>query len=241
MFYRVHLEVLLKFMRMPFLIDLSNKTILIIGGGREGAKRAEKYSKTGARVIVYSRSFDDKILELSRSGFIELVKGDVEDVGKLEEYIKFSDIVMVTLETKEYNDKIWNIARKHKALLNLANDAEKTDIVVPIDSSIGPFRVAITTEGKSSLVAREALQRVIEYLSREKELIKLAEIMYKVKKIVRKSIPNPERRLKIYYAVFNNDDLRKALRSSDECLVEKILRNILKEYGLEIGSREGYE
>ncbi len=231
----------MKSMRMPFLIDLSNKTILIIGGGREGAKRAEKYSRTGARVIVYSRSFDDKILELSHRGFIEIVKGDVADEEKLEEYIKLSDIIMVTLETEEYNDKIWNIARKHKALLNLANDAEKTDLVVPIDSSVGPFRVAITTEGKSSMVAREALQRVIKYLNTEKELITLAEIMYKVKKIVRKSIPNPETRLKIYYEVFNNDDLRKALRSHDEYLVEKILRNILKEYGLEIGSREEYE
>jgi len=226
---------------MPFLIDLSNKTILIIGGGREGAKRAEKYSRTGARVIVYSRSFDDKILELSHRGFIEIVKGDVADEEKLEEYIKLSDIIMVTLETEEYNDKIWNIARKHKALLNLANDAEKTDLVVPIDSSVGPFRVAITTEGKSSMVAREALQRVIKYLNTEKELITLAEIMYKVKKIVRKSIPNPETRLKIYYEVFNNDDLRKALRSHDEYLVEKILRNILKEYGLKIGSHEEYE
>jgi len=231
----------LKSMRMPFLIDLSNKTILIIGGGREGAKRAEKYSRTGARVIVYSRSFDDKILELSHRGFIEIVKGDVADEEKLEEYIKLSDIIMVTLETEEYNDKIWNIARKHKALLNLANDAEKTDLVVPIDSSVGPFRVAITTEGKSSMVAREALQRVIKYLNTEKELITLAEIMYKVKKIVRKSIPNPETRLKIYYEVFNNDDLRKALRSHDEYLVEKILRNILKEYGLKIGSHEEYE
>jgi len=226
---------------MPFLIDLSNKTILIIGGGREGAKRAEKYSRTGARVIVYSRSFDDKILELSHRGFIEIVKGDVADEEKLEEYIKLSDIIMVTLETEEYNDKIWNIARKHKALLNLANDAEKTDLVVPIDSSVGPFRVAITTEGKSSMVAREALQRVIKYLNTEKELITLAEIMYKVKKIVRKSISNPETRLKIYYEVFNNDDLRKALRSHDEYLVEKILRNILKEYGLKIGSHEEYE
>jgi precorrin-2 dehydrogenase / sirohydrochlorin ferrochelatase len=231
----------IEFMRMPFFIDLSGKTILIIGGGREGAKRAEKYSKSGARIIVYSRSFDDKILELSRRDFIELVKGDVEDIGKLEEYIKLSDIIMVTLETEEYNDIIWNIAKKHKALINLANNAEKTDLVVPIDSSIGPFRVAITTEGKSSMVAREALQKVIEYLSREKELISLAEIMYKVKRIVRKSIANPDTRLKIYYEVFNNKNLRKALRSGDEYLVDEILRNILKEYGLEIGSCEEYE
>ena len=231
----------MKFMRMPFFIDLSDKTILIIGGGREGAIRAEKYSKTGARIIVYSRSFDDKILELSHRSFIEIVKGDVADEEKLEEYIKLSDIVMVTLETEEYNDKIWNIARKHKALLNLANDAEKTDLVVPIDSSIGPFRVAITTEGKSSMVAREALQKVIEYLSREKELIKLAEVMYKVKKIVRRSISNPETRLKIYYEVFNNDDLRNALRLGNEYSVEKILEDILKEYGLELGRRERYE
>ncbi|MEM4536911.1 MAG: NAD(P)-dependent oxidoreductase, partial [Nitrososphaerota archaeon] len=146
---------------MPFFIELSNKTILIIGGGREGAKRAEKYSKTGGRVIVYSRSFDEKIVELGRNGFIELVEGDVDEVDKLEEFIKSSDIVMVTLDTEEYNDLISRIARKHKSLLNLANNAEGTDVVVPIDSSVGPFRIAVTTEGRSSMVAREALQRIV--------------------------------------------------------------------------------
>lgn len=226
-------------MRMPFFIELSNKTILIIGGGKEGAKRAEKYSKTGSRVIVYSRSFDEKIVELGRNGSIELVKGDIAEVDKLEEFIKSSDIVMVALETEEYNDLISRIARKHKSLLNLANNAEKTDVVVPIDSSVGPFRIAVTTEGKSSMVAREALQKIVDYISTEKELMKLAEIMHEVKKIVRKSISDPETRVKIYYQVFHNDDLRNALRTNNEYEVEEVLRNILREYGLEMrGIRE---
>lgn len=224
---------------MPFFVELSNKTILIIGGGREGAKRAEKYSKTGARVIVYSRSFDEKILELSREGLVELVKGDVDEVDKLEVFVKSSDIVMVTLDTEEYNNLVSSIARKYKSLLNLANNAEKTDVVVPVDSSVGPFRVAITTEGKSSMVAREALKRIMNYLSKEKELIELAEIMHEVKQVVRKSISDPETRMKIYYQIFNNDDLRNALRLGNDHEVEEILRDILREYGLEIkGFRE---
>ncbi|MEM2547567.1 MAG: bifunctional precorrin-2 dehydrogenase/sirohydrochlorin ferrochelatase [Nitrososphaerota archaeon] len=224
---------------MPFFIELSNKTILIIGGGREGAKRAEKYSKTGGRVIVYSRSFDEKIVELGRNGFIELVEGDVDEVDKLEEFIKSSDIVMVTLDTEEYNDLISRIARKHKSLLNLANNAEGTDVVVPIDSSVGPFRIAVTTEGRSSMVAREALQRIVNYLSGEQELVRLAEMIHEVKRIVRRSISDPETRMKIYYQVYHNDDLRNALRSGSVHDAERILRNILRKYGLEIkGIRE---
>lgn len=222
-------------MRMPFFIDLSGKTILIVGGGKEGAKRAEKYSRTGARVIVYSRGFDEKILELSSIGRLELVKGDVEEGEKLEELIKSSDILMVTLESDKYNDKIREIAKKYKVLINLANDAEKTDLVIPVDSSIGPFRIAVTTEGKSSIAAREALHRIIDYLSREEELIKLAEIMFKVKKIVKKTISDPEERLKIYYEVFNHNSLRIAIRTNDGFKVEEILKSILGKHGLEIG------
>ncbi len=221
-------------MRMPFFIDLSNKKILIIGGGREGAKRAEKYSKTGAKVVVYSRSFDGKILELSSSGSVELVEGDVADEEKLEELIKSSDILMVTLESDEYNERIQEIAKKYRVLVNLANDAEKTELVVPIDSSIGPFRIAVTTEGKSSMVAREALHKIIDYLSREEELMRLAELMYNVKKIVRRSVSDPNERLKIYYEVFNNNDLRAALRTNDPFNVKEVLNNILRKHGLEI-------
>lgn len=220
-------------MRMPFFIELSNKKILIIGGGREGAKRAEKYSKTGAKVTVYSRSFNQKILDLSSSASVELVEGDVADEVKLEELIKSSDILMVTLESDEYNERILEMAKKYRVLVNLANDAEKTELVVPIDSSIGPFRIAVTTEGKSSMVAREALHKIIDYLSGEEELMRLADLMYNVKKIVRKSISDPTERLNIYYEVFNNNDLRTALRTNDSLRLKEILNKILRKHGLE--------
>ena len=220
-------------MRMPFFIELSNKKILIIGGGREGAKRAEKYSKTGAKVIVYSRSFNQKILDLSSSGSVELVEGDVADEVKLEELIKSSDILMVTLESDEYNERILEMAKKYRVLVNLASDAERTELVVPIDSSIGPFRIAVTTEGKSSMVAREALHKIIDYLSGEEELMRLADLMYNVKKIVKKSISDPTERLNIYYEVFNNNDLRTALRTNDSLRLKEILNKILGKHGLE--------
>ncbi|MEN2974348.1 MAG: bifunctional precorrin-2 dehydrogenase/sirohydrochlorin ferrochelatase [Candidatus Caldarchaeales archaeon] len=220
---------------MPFFIEMSNKRILIIGGGDEGFRRAEKYCKTGAEIIVYSKSFDDGLMKLSSDNRVKLVVGDVEDEERLERLIEDVDIVMVALDEKNYNYKIEKLARRHRRLLNLANDAEETEVVVPIDSKIGSIRIALTTEGKSSMVAREALDKITKFLEGERELLDLAEIMYKVKRIVRKNIPDYKKRFEIYRKIFNNASLREALRSGDHRRAVEIYSKILMDEGLDPG------
>ncbi|MEM4467196.1 MAG: bifunctional precorrin-2 dehydrogenase/sirohydrochlorin ferrochelatase [Nitrososphaerota archaeon] len=222
-------------MRMPFFIEMSGKTVLIIGGGEEGFKRAEKYCKTGARIIVYSRSFDERILELASRRFIELVEGDVVEEEKLEKLVKESDIVMVTLDTREHNEYIKKIVEKHKRLLNLANDAFETDLVVPIDTSVGPFRVALTTEGKSSMVAREALYKIREVLEKDMELHLLAELMHRLKKILKEANLTPKKRMEIYRRVYSDQEFRRYVKTGDIDSATKKILEILKENSVEIG------
>lgn len=222
-------------MRMPFFIEMSGKTILIIGGGEEGFKRAEKYCKTGARIVVYSRSFDEKIIDLASKEFVELVEGDVAEKEKLEKLVQESDIVMVTLDTREHNEFIKKITEKHKRLLNLANDASETDLVVPVDTTVGPFRVALTTEGKSSMVAREALYRIREVLEKDIELKILADLMYYLKNILKETNLTPRKRMEIYYRVYNDQEFRQSVKTGNmESAIKKILE-ILRENNVEVG------
>lgn len=221
-------------MRAPFYIEMSGKKILIIGGGQEGSRRAEKYLEKGAEITVYSRSFEGRLLELSKNGLIRLVVGDVEDERNLEKYIEDADIVMVALEKSDYNEVIARIAKKHRKLLNLANDAEGTEVVVPIDSTVGPFRIAVTTEGMSSMVAREALKRITKFLEGERDLKIMAELMYLTKKIVKRKVPDYGRRMEIYSEVFNDPGLREASAAGDFETARRILDKILERWGLRI-------
>lgn len=223
---------------MPFFIEMSQKKILIIGGGYKGLKRVEKYLKTGAEIIVYSKSFDEKLIELADGNQVKLVKGDVEDYERLEELIEESDIVMVALEKKDYNEKIKKITKKYRRLLNLANDAEETDLVVPIDSTVGPLRIAITTEGKSSIIAREALHKIVKLLEEDIELREFTELMYSVKKIVKKTHFDSKKKLEIYYKIYNNSLLREAIKIGDYGKAREIVFNILREEGLRVEEGE---
>lgn len=219
-------------MRMPFFIEMHGKTILIIGGGEVALRRVEKYSKTGARIIIFSKDFKNKLIELASKGVVELVRGDVADTDTLKKLIKESHITMVTIGTKKYNEKIKEIAEKYNKLLNLANDSEETDVVVPIDSRIDSIRVAVTTEGKSSMVAREALLRIIKYLKEDEELNNLMELMYMIKNIVKKREVVIKERMKIYHEVFSNSLFREALRSGDLDRAKAVAFNILKGRGI---------
>ncbi|MDW8045645.1 MAG: hypothetical protein RMJ31_07770, partial [Nitrososphaerota archaeon] len=160
------------------------------------------------------------------------VEGDVSDMERLEELIKNAHMTMVTIESKEYNEKIREIVEKHHKLLNLANDAERTDVVIPIDSKIDSIRVAVTTEGKSGMVAREALFRIAEFLKGDEELNNLTELMYMVKSIIKERIA-PKERMEIYHEVFNNPLLREVLRSKDLDRARTIVLNILKDHGID--------
>lgn len=71
---------------------------LVVGGGFLGSHIADRLAHEGHRVTIYSRSFNEWLLEADRSGSgeIRLVEGEVPPGGGLAELIDDSDAVFYT-------------------------------------------------------------------------------------------------------------------------------------------------
>lgn len=202
-------------MRIPLYIEMKDKNIFIIGGGFEGTNRAKKFLSAGAKVKVLSLEFSKELEKLRNNRNLELIKGDVRDKNILERLISNSDLIVVALDTTKYNDMIINIVKKYRKLYNLANDASSTEVIVPLESEINGLRIAMTSEGKSSIVVKEALKRIVNYLSKDKEIFTLLNLMFYLKTYMKsKGVPF-KLRMRLYHEVYNDNLFRKYIEQGD--------------------------
>lgn len=202
-------------MRVPLFIEMKGKKILVIGGGSVGTSRAKKFLLAGANVTVLSLDFSDELKALGAEGKVKLVRGNAFDETVLEDLISKSDLVVVALNSLELNDAVIDFARKHGAMVNLANDADRTEVVVPFEAEVNGLRIAMTSEGKSGVVVREALRRVVNFLSKDKEITNLLELMHHLKKFMKGAGVPVKTRMGLYFEVFGDEEFRRLVREGD--------------------------
>lgn len=202
-------------MRMPFYIDVAKKRILIIGGGSEGAKRAAKYAAAGAQITVLAQHFNADLQRAGSSGAINTVQADVSDTQLVERLFFNSDLVMVALDTTEFNDALVAMGQRAHRLVNLTNDAAATEVIVPIENEVRGIRLAATSEGKSVHVTREALQRAVCFLEDQGDLWLLFQLMQELRQMLRTRGISLENRMRMYSAVYWDPRLRKEAKRQD--------------------------
>ncbi len=217
-------------MRIPLYIEFKDKRVLVIGGGGVGTSRARKFIKAGARVAVLSLDFSDELKELERGGKVRLIKGDAKDREMLERLIGESDLVVVAIPDIGINDVICEIAKRHKTLVNLANDAEKTEVVVPFEGEVEGIRFAVTTEGKSGIVARKVKDTFKKLLEEDEEIISFFKAMEHLKKFMKSSNIPVQMRMKLYFVISSDEEFRRLVKEGRTDEAMKLAERLVEEY-----------
>lgn len=217
-------------MRIPLYIEFTGKKVLIIGGGGVGTVRARKFHEAGAEIRVLSLEFSEELVELSKGGKVELIKGDAFNKNLLESLISWCDLVTVAVGDLRLNDSVIELARKYKALVNLANDAERTEVVVPFEGEVNGIRFAVTTEGKSGVVARRVRDLFMETLKEDSESLYLLEAMHYLKKYMKsKDIP-VQLRMKLYFVISADGEFRKLVNEGRVNEARELAERLVEEY-----------
>ncbi|NPA23485.1 MAG: bifunctional precorrin-2 dehydrogenase/sirohydrochlorin ferrochelatase [Crenarchaeota archaeon] len=218
-------------MRVPLFIELSNRKVLVLGGGQVGTHRARKFSEAGARVVVVSKEFTDELKRLSREGRVVLYQVSLDretTLSFVEAWIAWADIVVYTIPDVELAKIVRDLCKKYSKFLNDATDAEHTDIVVPFEGSINGIRIAVTTEGKSSTFARILRDWIVDQIRHNENLKRLAKAWFKAKSIIKREIKDPRMRMRIYRELMNNEEFLRVAQTGDIEMIEKIVRKIIE-------------
>lgn len=203
-------------MRIPLFIDVNGMNVLVLGGGNEAVKKTRRFLKHGARVAVYGLEFNEELLKLAEGGLVKLMRGDVRDRQALEGLIRENDIIIYTVpDLPEVEDWVIDACKRWRKLYVISTDAKKTQVVVPVEAAGAGLRIAVTSEGRSTLVAKLVAEEISKYLEGREDLKLLLDVMGFLKDYMKENKIHYKVRMEVYRELFLDGRLRGLVNKLD--------------------------
>lgn len=133
----------------PIFLDIKDKKCVIVGGGEVAARKAERLLDCGAMVFVISPKLTPELAALKGKKVISHIEaeysGDLTDGAAL---------IIGATDDEKTNARISLDARRKGIPVNIVDDPQKCDFILPSLMLRGDLAIAIGTGGKSPALAR---------------------------------------------------------------------------------------
>jgi len=136
--------------RYAISLNLNGKDCLVVGGGQVAERKVLSLLECGARVKVVSPETSPGLKNLIARGAISYRPGGYR-ISDLEGIF----LVIGATDREEVNRQISNDCLKLNLLVNIVDDPAKGNFYVPATVNRGSLNIAISTGGKSPLLARK--------------------------------------------------------------------------------------
>lgn len=139
----------------PFLIDITGKKIVIVGGGRIAARKAAVLTKEKPNIIFIAPEFCEEVRTLAWENNYQLLQREAVPAD-------FHEAIVVILATnhREVNERLARSVPSHQ-LICTTDNVENGNTLFPAIVRRGPLKVAVSTTGASPKLARK-LKKVLE-------------------------------------------------------------------------------
>lgn len=156
-------------MWFPLFINLENKKVLVIGGGKVATKKIEKILEYGADITVVTENVvEEKLLKLENIK-IENNQKIENDKAKIEKLVKGYFLVIAATDNEELNENIANVCDSNGMLINNVSSKVKMNAMFGGIVKNSEFQIAISTSGKNckrSRAMKSEIQKVLDKIEK---------------------------------------------------------------------------
>lgn len=156
-------------MWFPLFVNLKNKKVLVIGGGKVAFKKISKIMEYEADIRVIAENIpEEKLLELKNLKIennrkIENNKDEIEKL--VEEYF----LVIAATDNEELNENIAEICDSKGILVNNVSSKTKMNSMFGGIVKNDEFQIAISTSGKNckrSRAMKSEIQKILDRIEK---------------------------------------------------------------------------
>ena len=156
-------------MWFPLFVNLENKKILVIGGGKIAYKKITKILEYSANVtIVAEKIKEEKLLQLENVKIVDnkRIENDKDIIGEL---VKDYFLVIAATNDEELNENIAKICDSRGILIN--NISSKTEMNAMFGGIVknDEFQIAVSTGGKNcrrSRAMKSEIQKILDKIEK---------------------------------------------------------------------------
>jgi uroporphyrin-III C-methyltransferase/precorrin-2 dehydrogenase/sirohydrochlorin ferrochelatase len=144
---------------LPIFLRVRDRLAVVIGGGAVAARKAELLLKCGARVRLVAPELaagTQALLQLHAAGD-QMSHQCASFAGH---HLEGAALVIAATDSDEVNAQVSRIARARGVPVNVADDADTSDFILPAIVDRSPVIVAVSSAGTSPVLARRVREQI---------------------------------------------------------------------------------
>lgn len=206
----------------PVMMNLQDKQVVVVGGGKVAFRKTIGLLDSGANVVVISPDLVDELHEFHRDARIKWIPEPFSP-PQLDAFEPIT-LVFGATDIREVNVALFNEAMRRKIPCNIADVPDLCTFIVPAVITQGDLIIAVSTGGSSPALAR----RIREDLEKKfgPEYATMTRLMGELRKHIVRNGSDSEANKKVFLEIVDSQ-LLPALRDNDIDKASMILSKIL--------------
>jgi uroporphyrin-III C-methyltransferase / precorrin-2 dehydrogenase / sirohydrochlorin ferrochelatase len=146
----------MRFMQLyPLFANLTDRPVLVVGGGDVAARKAAMLLRAGARVTVGAPMLGPELRELAQQGRITYRAGAYQS-----DWQEGMWLVVAATRSRPLNLRIASDGHARQRLVNVVDDPALSSFQVPAVIDRSPLLVAISSSGTAPMLARRLREKI---------------------------------------------------------------------------------
>lgn len=142
----------------PLFLKVSGKKCVVVGGGEVAERKAQVLAEDGASLFIVSPHLTPVLEEMVKAGQARTISRNYRP-GDLEGAL----LAIAATDKPEVNAQVSEEARRLGVLVNVVDDPEHSDFILPSFLRRGALTIAVSTGGESPALAK----KIREHLERD--------------------------------------------------------------------------
>jgi len=203
----------------PISLKLQDRPCLVVGGGIVAERKVLSLLTAQAKILVVSPKLTVRLKTLVEKGAIKHLSR-----GYCSEDLKGVDLVICATNDEELNHRVAFDCKKERLLINVVDNPELSTFFLPAVLRRGDLSIAVSTKGKSPLLARKIKEELATHYG--PEFAELVDLLGEARIELMKGCPAQQKRKKILEEMLDLDLLDIIKRGEQRRLKEWIARCI---------------
>ena len=135
--------------QLPIFLNVKGTPALVVGGGFLAARKADLLLRAGCKLKVLAPTLGDELIRLAEEHAFEHITGELE-----AEHLAGCLVVFGCSHDNAVNRKLRQLATEAGILVNVTDDPESCDFIMPAVVDRSPLLVAVASGGASPILTR---------------------------------------------------------------------------------------